>query len=212
MRKFVVAPFELHAQTLHLIRREAGHAAQGLPARIVAKMNSLVDPEVIEALYAASQAGVEIDLVVRGICCLRPGRRGLSERIRVRSIVDRFLEHSRVFYFENACQPQIFLGSADWMPRNFHRRIEIMFPVEDGALRERIVDEVLAANLADNCRARLLRPDGTYEAARPAAGQKAHRSQAELMRRALAGVPAEARPAGRSGKYPEVTVRRAPGR
>ena len=132
MRRFMVAPFELHARLLALIQRETEHARQGLPARLIAKMNSLVGREIIEALYAASQAGVDIHLIVRGICCLRPGLKGVSRNIRVRSIVDRFLEHSRIFYFENACQPEVFVGSADWMPRNFFRRIELAFPVEDG--------------------------------------------------------------------------------
>ena len=110
-----------------LIEREAENARQGLPARIIAKINSLADREIIEALYRASQAGVQIDLIVRGICCLRPGLKGLSENITVRSIVDRFLEHSRIYYFENACQPEVFLSSADWLPRNFFRRIELAF-------------------------------------------------------------------------------------
>ncbi len=140
-RKLLLAPFQLHRQMLALIGREAENARQGLPARIVAKMNALCDGEVIEALYRASQAGVKIDLLVRGICSLRPGVRGVSENITVRSIVDRFLEHSRVFYFENAGQPDIFLGSADWMPRNFFRRIEAVFPIEDPALRRRIETE-----------------------------------------------------------------------
>ena len=116
-------------------------SARGLPARIIARMNALVDRKIIEALYDASQAGVRIDLIVRGICCLRPQVKGISDNITVRSIVDRFLEHSRIFYFENACQPEIFIGSADWMPRNFFRRIEVVFPVEDGNLRERIISE-----------------------------------------------------------------------
>jgi polyphosphate kinase len=117
---------------------------------------------VIAALYAASQDGVQIDLIIRGICCLRPGVPGLSDNIRVRSVVDRFLEHSRVFYFENAANPRVFLGSADWMPRNFFRRIEVVFPIEDGLIRDRIVREILEANLRDNTRARVLQPDGTY--------------------------------------------------
>ncbi|HSH16244.1 MAG TPA: polyphosphate kinase 1, partial [Verrucomicrobiae bacterium] len=166
MRRFVVAPFDLHRRILELIEREARHAGKGLPARIIARMNSLVDDEIIRALYRASQAGVSIDLIVRGICCLRPQLKGISENIRVRSIVDRFLEHPRIFYFENACKPEVFLGSADWMPRNFFRRIEVVFPVEDGVLRERIIGEVLALPLADNVKARLLRADGSYH--RPA--------------------------------------------
>src|SRR6476469_7582372 len=114
------------------------------------------------ALYDASRAGVQVDLIVRGICCLRPGVKGLSENITVRSIVDRFLEHSRIFYFENGCQPELFVGSADWMPRNFFRRIEVVFPVEDGTLRDRLISEVLALPLADNVKARTLESDGAY--------------------------------------------------
>jgi polyphosphate kinase len=161
-RKSLVAPFQLHQRTLELIQRETAHARQGLPARIIAKMNSLVDPEIIEALYEASQAGVNIELIVRGICCLRPGLPGLSERITVRSIVGRFLEHSRIFYFENACRPEVYLGSADWMPRNFFRRIELVFPIEDGVLRDRLKRDLLDIQLADNVKARLLQPDGSY--------------------------------------------------
>jgi polyphosphate kinase len=148
-----------------------------LPARIVAKMNSLVDERIIEALYRASQAGVKIDLIVRGICCLRPGLKGISSNITVRSIVDRFLEHSRIFYFENASQPEIYLSTADWMPRNFFRRIEVAFPVENGGLRDRIINELLRLTLADNTKARFLRADGSYVQARPQRGEKSHRSQ-----------------------------------
>jgi len=119
LRKLFVAPFDLHDRLLALIQRETANARKGLPARIIAKMNSLADDKIIDALYEASEAGVKIDLIVRGICCLRPGLRGLSSNITVRSIVDRFLEHSRIFYFENACQPEVYVSSADWMPRNF---------------------------------------------------------------------------------------------
>src|SRR5206468_2726624 len=121
---------------LKLIEREADNARRGLPARIIAKINSLADRQTIETLYGASGAGVQIDLLVRGICALRPGVKGISENITVRSVVDRFLEHSRIYYFENACQPQVFVASADWLPRNFFRRIETAFPIEDGVLRE----------------------------------------------------------------------------
>ncbi|HEY9508555.1 MAG TPA: polyphosphate kinase 1, partial [Verrucomicrobiae bacterium] len=162
MQKILVAPFELHARILRLIQRETENARHGLPARIIAKMNSLADERVIEALYTASRAGVQIDLIVRGICCLRPGVKGLSDNISVRSIVDRFLEHSRIFYFENACQPEVFISSADWMPRNFVRRIELAIPIEDGILRERIIKEILAVSLADNVKARFLAKDGSY--------------------------------------------------
>jgi polyphosphate kinase len=180
-QKLMVAPFDLHPRLLALIRRESDHARRGLPARIIAKMNALVDREMIEALYLASQAGVHIDLIVRGICCLRPGLPGLSERITVRSIVDRFLEHSRILYFENGCRPEVFAGSADWMPRNFFRRIEVVFPVEDGVLRERIKRELLEIPLADNVKARLLQPDGSYERPRVKRGARLRRSQLEFI-------------------------------
>src|SRR5208337_1132628 len=132
------------------------------PAHIVAKMNALLEPSVIEALYQASQAGVEIDLIVRGLCILRPGVKGLSERIRVRSIVGRFLEHSRIFHFANGGDDEVYLGSADWMPRNLFERCEVVFPVRDAAARGRILTEILPAYLADTVKARLLQPDGSY--------------------------------------------------
>src|SRR5207247_8369460 len=124
----VVAPLDMAENTLDLIAREAEHARQGKPARIIAKMNGLLDKSVIQALYRASQAGVEIDLIVRGRCALRPGVRGVSDRIRVRSIVGRFLEHSRIYYFANGGEEEIYLGSADWMPRNLYGRVEVVFP------------------------------------------------------------------------------------
>jgi len=179
MRKLLVAPFELHTRMLKLIDRETENAKQGLPARIIAKINSLAEPQIIEALYRASQAGVKIDLIVRGICCLRPGVKGLSENITVRSIVDRFLEHSRIYYFENACQPQVFVGSADWLPRNLFRRIEVVFPIEDGVLRERIINEILAVALADTAKAKMLSSDGWYHPAPK--GSKPRRSQFEFI-------------------------------
>jgi polyphosphate kinase len=184
-RKLLVAPFELHSRTMALIRRETANAKKNVPARIIAKMNSLVDPEIILALYEASQAGVRVDLIVRGICCLRPGMKKLSENITVRSIVDRFLEHSRIFYFENACQPEVYVGSADWMPRNFFRRIEVIFPVEDGALRDRLINEVLAISLADNCRASILQTNGSYKAAPQKRGESLTRSQVMFVDLAL---------------------------
>ena len=125
-------------------------------------MNALVDAQVIEALYRASQAGVSIDLIVRGICCLRPGVPGTSDNIRVISIVDRFLEHARIFHFGNGGKGEVYLSSADWMPRNFQRRVEVMFPVEDEGLRDRVIDEILKIALKDNVKARRLRPDGSY--------------------------------------------------
>ncbi len=179
-QRLLVAPFQMHDRFIELIDRETRHAREGLPARIVAKMNSLVDTDVIEALYRASRAGVEIDLIIRGICCLRPGVEEMSENIRVRSIVDRFLEHSRVWHFGNGGRPEVFVGSADWMPRNFFRRIEVVFPVEDGVLRERIMTEVLERQLADSAKARLLQADGTYEMAPRRKGVPARRSQVEF--------------------------------
>ncbi|PYJ96524.1 MAG: polyphosphate kinase 1 [Verrucomicrobia bacterium] len=180
-RKLLVAPFELRGGLLALIQREAEHARRGLPARIIAKMNALVDREVIESLYRASRAGVRIDLVVRGICCLRPGLPDVSENITVRSIVDRFLEHSRVLYFENACRPEVFVGSADWMPRNFLRRVEAVFPIADGVLRERVKRELLEIPLADNVKARLLQPDGSYRRPAVKRGAPLRRSQSEFI-------------------------------
>ncbi len=179
-QRLLVAPFQMHDRFIELIDRETRHAREGLPARIVAKMNSLVDTDVIEALYRASRAGVEIDLIIRGICCLRPGVEEMSENIRVRSIVDRFLEHSRIWHFGNGGRPEVFVGSADWMPRNFFRRIEVVFPVEDGVLRERIMTEVLERQLADSAKARLLQADGTYEMAPRRKGVPARRSQVEF--------------------------------
>jgi polyphosphate kinase len=184
-RKLLVAPFELHSRMMALIRRETANAKKNMPARIIAKMNSLVDPEIILALYEASQAGVRIDLVVRGICCLRPGVKNLSENITVRSIVDRFLEHSRIFYFENGCQPEVFVGSADWMPRNFFRRIEVVFPIEDGALRDRLINEILAITLGDNCRASILHSNGVYKPAPQKRGAILNRSQTTFIDLAL---------------------------
>ncbi|HEY6107715.1 MAG TPA: polyphosphate kinase 1 [Gemmatimonadales bacterium] len=161
-RKLCVAPVDLRERVIALIDRERRHAEAGGRARIIVKMNALVEPSVIDALYHASQAGVHIDLLIRSICCLRAGLAGISETIRVTSIVDRFLEHSRVFYFENAGEPEVFLASADWMPRNFFRRIEVMFPIEDPRLKARIVDTILPTLLGDNVKARLQRPDGSY--------------------------------------------------
>ena len=158
----LVAPLTLAPGILKLIAREAEHAKAGKPAWIVAKMNGLLDRATVEALYAASQAGVEIDLIVRGMCSLRPGVKGLSERIRVRSIVGRFLEHSRIFSFANGGEAEVFCGSADWMPRNLVERCEVVYPVLDPALAGRLRKEILGSYLADNVKARLLQPDGSY--------------------------------------------------
>lgn len=157
-----IAPIELAATTLAQIQRETEHAKAGRPARIVAKMNALLDKNVIEALYRASQAGVEIELIVRGMCSLRPGVPGISENITVRSIVGRFLEHTRIFYFENGGDEEVQISSADWMPRNLYERVEVLCPVLDEALKQRLKDEILAAYLADNVKARFLDRNGRY--------------------------------------------------
>jgi len=159
--KLSLAPLWLRGKFLSLIEREKEHAKNGRPARIIAKMNSLCDPGIIEALYDASEAGVEIDLIVRGICCLRAGIKGLSEHIRVRSIVGTFLEHSRIFYFENNGNAEYYMGSADWMPRNLDKRVEILFPIEDPILQEEIY-HILHIQLSDTKKAHLLMPDGHY--------------------------------------------------
>jgi polyphosphate kinase len=158
----LVAPLTMAESFLRLIRREQEHAQAGRPAHIVGKMNALLEPSVIEALYQASQSGVEIDLIIRGLSILRPGVPGLSDRIRVRSIVGRFLEHSRIFHFANGGDDEIYVGSADWMPRNLFERCEVVFPVRDPAARARIHDEILPAYLADTVKARIQQPDGVY--------------------------------------------------
>jgi polyphosphate kinase len=161
-RPLLVAPLTMAESFLGLIRREAEHAQAGRPAHIIAKMNALLEPSVIEALYQASQAGVEVDMIVRGLSILRPGVKGLSERIRVRSIVGRFLEHSRIFHFANGGNSEIYLGSADWMPRNLFERCEVVFPVRDQAALDRIHNEILPAYLADTVKARMQQSDGSY--------------------------------------------------
>ncbi|MET0987188.1 MAG: polyphosphate kinase 1 [Steroidobacteraceae bacterium] len=180
MHKILQSPFTLHDSLLEKTRREAEIARAGRPARIIAKMNALIEPQMIQALYSASMAGVKIDLIVRGICALRPGVRGISENIRVRSIVGRFLEHSRVFYFHNDGRSEIFGASADWMERNFFRRIEVAFPIERKEHRERIISD-LEMYLADNTQAWILLPNGTY--ARQSSDGPAVSAQGMLMRR-----------------------------
>jgi polyphosphate kinase len=164
-RPLFVSPGDLAKNCIELIGRETNHVRRKRPARIIAKVNALLDQPMIEALYRASQAGVEIDLIVRGACALRPNVRGLSHKIRVRSIVGRFLEHSRIFYFENGCNPEIYLGSADWMPRNLYERVEVMFPLKDASLRQRVYHEILLSYLRDNEKTRLLGSDGKYSRA-----------------------------------------------
>ncbi|PTX97950.1 polyphosphate kinase 1 [Opitutus sp. ER46] len=185
-RHLLVAPFDLHTRLNRFIARESRNAAAGRPARIIAKMNSLVDPETINALYKASQAGVEIDLIVRGTCCLVPGIPHLSEHIRVRSIVGRFLEHARAFYFENhGGEPLILAGSADWMPRNFFRRVEVLFPLEDPRLRRWVVEELLLTELRDTANARILLANGSYVAPSRAPNAKPLSAHAHFMASAL---------------------------
>jgi polyphosphate kinase len=164
LRKLLHAPFSLHQALIDKIQREAEHARAGAPARIIAKLNALTEPAVIQALYKASRAGVDVELIVRGVCCLRPGVPGVSEHIKVRSIVGRFLEHSRVYCFENAGAREVYCGSADWMDRNLHRRIEVAFPVDARDLLARVMDD-LQSYLDDDAQAWLLQSDGLYSRA-----------------------------------------------
>ena len=180
-RKLVAAPEHLHHRTIELIEEQTERAKAGKPSRIFAKLNALVDYRVIEALYRASQAGVPIELVVRGICCLRPGLPGISESIRVTSIVDRFLEHSRLYVFSPDDEAKVYFSSADWMPRNFHRRVEVMFPVEAPDLKRRILQEVVPTYLRDNVRSRILQSDGSYVRVQPSSGEGGHRCQEEFL-------------------------------
>ncbi|HTZ47240.1 MAG TPA: polyphosphate kinase 1 [Verrucomicrobiae bacterium] len=184
-KPLLVAPKDMAKTIISQIDREARHAKRGRPARIIAKCNAVVDPPVIRALYRASQAGVEIDLIVRGQCVLVPGLRGISSRIRVRSIVGRFLEHSRIYYFENGGAPEVYLGSADWMPRNLYERVEVLYPLKDEELRRRICNEILPAYLSDNQKTRILGADGEYTAVKSARGAKRFSVQDHLMK--LAG-------------------------
>lgn len=177
----LVSPLTLSMRCLEMIEREAEHARAGRPARIIAKMNSLLDKNTIHALYRASQAGVEIDLIIRGICALRPGIPGVSERIRVRSIVGRFLEHSRIYLFANGGNEQIYAGSADWMHRNLYERVEVLFPVREAKLRKRLREEILAAYLADTKKARVLTEAGVYLRAERANGDKPFSAQDFLI-------------------------------
>jgi polyphosphate kinase len=180
-KRLIVAPANMREKMLGLIRREAEHARAGRPARIIVKFNRLADTGVIAALYEASQAGVEIDLIVRGICMLRPGVAGVSENIRVRSIVGRFLEHSRVYYFANGGEEEFYTGSADWMLRNFDRRVETVAPVRDERLKKYLKEVLIAAYLRDNVKARVLLPDGSYERVPRAPDEKEFNSQLYFM-------------------------------
>ena len=210
LRKLVAAPFELQDRLLQLIERETENARQR-PARPHHRSSSIrwSTGGSSRPSTAPRRPECRFDLIVRGICCLRPGLKGLSENITVRSIVDRFLEHSRVYYFENACQPQVFVSSADWMPRNFFRRIELAFPIEDGNLRERIISEVLAISLADNVKARFLQPNGSYRRSAPADG-KARRSQVEFMALATGAEGAPRKRVAAKTRYPNVKLAPSP--
>jgi polyphosphate kinase len=176
-----ISPINLAATTLSQIQRETDHAENGRPARIIAKMNSLLDKNVIEALYRASQAGVKIDLTVRGMCSLRPGVPGVSENIVVRSVVGRLLEHSRIFYFENGGDDEVYISSADWMPRNLYERVEVLCPVSEPSLKQRIKSEILAAYLADNVKARFLDRNGRYSRAKRRRGDTGFSAQDFLI-------------------------------
>jgi polyphosphate kinase len=186
LTKLLQSPFGLHEAVVARIDREAQHAAAGRPGRIIAKMNSLVDPQVIEALYRASRAGVQIDLIIRGLCALRPGIPGVSENIRIRSIVGRFLEHSRVFHFANGGDGELYLASADWMERNFFRRVEIAFPVREETHRKRILRD-LDSYLADNTQAWALGRDGAYTRCARSAQEPVRDAQSSLLARYAAG-------------------------
>jgi len=183
LTRLLQAPFTLHAAVLAKIAREAAHAQAGKPARIIAKINALNEPKVMRALFEASRAGVEIDLIVRGACCLRPGIPGVSETIRVRSVVGRFLEHARVYWFGNDGEPELYCSSADWLERNLLRRIETCFPILDPALAQRVYDEELANYLADNTQSWSLQADGGYLRNEPQGDEMPHSAQNALVAR-----------------------------
>ena len=180
LKKLFQAPFTLHQQLLRKINREATAATNGKPARIIAKLNALVEPEIIRALYAASAAGVQIDLIIRGICCLRPGMPGISENIRVRSIIGRFLEHSRVYYFLNQGAEEVYCSSADWMDRNMFRRVEVCFPIESPVLKQRLIDDI-HINLRDNALAWILDQNGEYHPSRVSEEEEQISSQSYFL-------------------------------
>jgi polyphosphate kinase len=186
-RSLLVAPGTMRERVGALIEREIEHGKAGRGGHLIFKMNSLVDDRLIRALYRASQVGVKVDLIIRGICCLRPGVPGFSENIRVISIVGRFLEHSRIYYFGNGGESEVYLGSADLMPRNLDRRVEILFPIKDPTIRAYLRGTLLEVELRNNTRARVLQPDGTYICRDPQQGEKLVDSQAWLMAHPCAG-------------------------
>jgi polyphosphate kinase len=181
MKYLLASPFTLHKTVIDKIARETAHAQAGKPALIRVRMNSLIEPQTIAALYQASQAGVRVELIVRGICCLRPGIPGVSENIHVRSVMGRFLEHPRVFYFKNGGKEELYCSSADWMPRNFFRRVEVAFPILDPKLRKRVIHEAFELHLQDNTQAWELHADGTYLRREPLAGEAPFAAQNALL-------------------------------
>lgn len=184
-RKIIVAPSRMQNFMLEKIDNEIRHQQAGREGKILVKINGLLEPTVVQALYRASQAGVRIDIACRGICALRPGIPGISENIRVVSVVDRFLEHSRIFYFHNGGKPDVYIGSADWMDRNLSRRVEVVWPVEQPDLKERLIEEIMATTMADNVKARELLSDGSYRRVTPAPGEELVRSQSRFLEMAV---------------------------
>ncbi|HMC88988.1 MAG TPA: polyphosphate kinase 1 [Gemmataceae bacterium] len=187
-RKLIVAPSRLQSFMVEKIEKEAAFQKAGKAGRIIAKINGLLEPVIVQALYRASQAGVKIDIICRGICALRPAIPGISENIKVSSIVDRFLEHSRIFYFGNGGDPLVYTGSADWMDRNLSRRVEVVFPVEQPNLKQRLIQEILGTSMADNVKARELLPDGSYRRKTTEPGQIRVRSQERFLEMAAQNV------------------------
>ncbi len=181
LKKLLQSPFTLHKAILNYIKQETANARAGKEARIIAKMNALVDPEIIRALYEASMAGVKVDLIIRGICCLRPGIKGVSDNIHVRSIIGRFLEHTRVYYFQNDGKPLIYGASADWMPRNLFHRVEACFPIEEKRPRDQVIKLGLMNYLSDNTQAWVLQADGTYRQSKPGSNAKPRSAQQTLL-------------------------------
>jgi polyphosphate kinase len=184
-KKLLVAPVNLRDRFEAMIQREIAHQLKGGQGKLIFKMNALVDPQVIRLLYEASQAGVKIDLLVRGICCLRPGIPGISENIQVISVVGRFLEHSRIYYFRNGGEEEIYLGSADLMPRNINRRVELLFPLEGPELIRHVRDDILGLYLSDTVQGRQMQSDGAYVRRHAEPGKRSVNAQAKLVKQAV---------------------------